>query len=200
MVLHFSNLAAQQCSNIRLCLDVIRTSVNRIVSAGDKRRTYCLQWISLWLGLWIWLEKDAKLQYQKVKVTVTVKPDVEAMSKARSMWRSVTRSGAKMLNIQRGKKYIRPWAAYGGCGDAWRQLLEDYMGGKRARRGWWKGLQTSQGKSNKTLLLFACWWHIWYEICWHKVNESDLFEQICTGTKSLFQISTLSHEAVAFLL
>jgi len=23
------------------------------MSAGDKRRTYCLQWISLWLGVWI---------------------------------------------------------------------------------------------------------------------------------------------------
>lgn len=35
-----------------------------------------------------------------------------------------------------------------------------------------KGLQTSWRRSNKLLLLFACWCHIWHEIRWQKVNQS----------------------------
>lgn len=44
-----------------------------------------MQWISLWLGVWICLGEDAELQYQRDNVIVTVKPDVEGMSEARSM-------------------------------------------------------------------------------------------------------------------
>jgi len=131
---------------------------------------------------------------------MTVKPDLKAMSKARSMWRSMTRAGPKVLTVRSGKKHIRPWDTCGGCGDAWRQWLEDYMSGKRTRRDWWKSLQASRGRPNKMLFLFACWWHIWHEICWHKVNQSALLEKMWTGTEALFQISTLSREAVVFLL
>lgn len=55
------------------------------MSAEGKRRMYCLQSILLLLGMEIQLVGDTKLQYQKVNVFVAVKPDVEAMSKARPM-------------------------------------------------------------------------------------------------------------------
>lgn len=46
---------------------------------------YRLQSISLLLGMGIQLGEDTKLQYQNVSLIVTVRPDVEAMSKARPM-------------------------------------------------------------------------------------------------------------------
>lgn len=168
-VLHFSNPAAQQPSQMRLCLGVFITAVNRNISAEGKRRMYRLQSISLLLGMGIQLGEDTKLQYQKVSVIVTVKPDVEAMSKARPMWRSMTRTGPKIPNIWSGKTHIRLWATSGACGDAWRQWLEDDIGGKRARGDWWKCLQMSQVWSNKTLLVFMCRWCPWHEIRWHEV-------------------------------